>query len=141
MKKIIPIILLIIINNILFSQTKNNKIDSTVFSVVEDMPIFKKKCLKSNDDKCSINEVFDYIKKASYTTKKKNGTKKRVYLSFIVEKDGTVSTVILKRGVDDVLDKIAIKYIENMPKFYKPGYQRGKPIRLQYMIPFDFYVK
>ena len=66
--------------------------------------------------------------------KKIRGT---VFLTFIVEKDGSVSNVTVVRGVDPLLDDEAIKAISESPK-WTPGLQRGEPVRVRYSIPLNF---
>ncbi|MGD0754373.1 MAG: TonB family protein [Bacteroidales bacterium] len=61
----------------------------------------------------------------------------KVYLTFIVEKDGSVSNVTVVKGVDPLLDDEAVKAISDSPK-WKPGLQRGEPVRVRYSIPLDF---
>lgn len=63
--------------------------------------------------------------------------KGKVYLTFIVEKDGSVSNVTIVKGVDPLLDQEAIKAISESPK-WTPGLQRGVPVRVRYSIPLNF---
>jgi protein TonB len=63
--------------------------------------------------------------------------KGKVYLTFIVEKDGTVSSVTIVKGVDPLLDEEAVKAISQSPK-WTPGLQRGVPVRVRYSIPLNF---
>ena len=60
-----------------------------------------------------------------------------VFVEFIVEKDGSVSTVELKRGLDGGLDEIAIEAVRSMPDWI-PGKQRGVPVRVRQVVPFKF---
>jgi TonB family protein len=66
-----------------------------------------------------------------------NGIKGRVYLTFIVERDGSVSNVKVVRGVDPLLDNEAIKAIEASPQ-WSPGKQRGNPVRVRFSIFLNF---
>jgi len=52
-----------------------------------------------------------------------------------------INTVLFSQSNIKNNDSTVYTVVEEMPKFYKPGFQKGKAIRLQYMIPFDFYVK
>jgi len=61
----------------------------------------------------------------------------KVYLTFIVERDGTVSNVKVVKGVDKILDDIAKKAIEESPP-WTPGFQRGKPVRVRFSIFLNF---
>jgi protein TonB len=60
-----------------------------------------------------------------------------VYLTFIVEKDGSVSSVTVVKSVDPLLDNEAVKTISESPKWI-PGLQRGEPVRVRYSIPISF---
>ena len=66
-----------------------------------------------------------------------NNIQGRVMVSFVVEKDGSVSNVNILRGVDPSLDKEAIRLVSAMPK-WKPGRQTGKPVRARFNIPVTF---
>ncbi|MBU0765294.1 MAG: energy transducer TonB [Bacteroidetes bacterium] len=68
---------------------------------------------------------------------RENGIEGRVFVEFVIEKDGSVSDVKIKRGVDALLDQEAIRVVNSMPK-WKPGKQRGKPVRVQYLVPLNF---
>jgi TonB family protein len=64
----------------------------------------------------------------------------KVYVSFIIEKDGSVSTVqdaIPSRNTNKHLVKEAIRVVSNMPN-WKPGIQRGKAVNVKYSIPINF---
>jgi len=60
-----------------------------------------------------------------------------VYLTFIVEKDGSVSNVTILKGVHPLLDEEAVKAISESPK-WSPGLQRGQPVRVRFQIPLSF---
>jgi protein TonB len=66
-----------------------------------------------------------------------NGIKGKVYLTFVVERDGTVSNVKVVKGVDKLLDDEAVKAIESSPK-WSPGLQRGRPVRVRFSIYLNF---
>lgn len=66
-----------------------------------------------------------------------NGIQGKVLIQFVVEKDGSISNIKVVRRVDPALDKEAIRVISEMPK-WKPGKQRGKPVRVSYTLPITF---
>jgi TonB family protein len=68
---------------------------------------------------------------------RRNGTQGRVIISFIVEKDGTLSDVKASNRVGDGLDKEAVRVMKLSPP-WKPGSQNGKPVRVAYSIPISF---
>ena len=61
----------------------------------------------------------------------------KVYVSFIVDKQGHVTNVKIVRGVDKNLDAEAVRVVSSLPK-YKPGKQRGKAVRVMFTIPINF---
>jgi protein TonB len=60
-----------------------------------------------------------------------------VSLTFIVEKDGSVSNVTVLKGVYPELDEAAVRAISESPK-WTPGLQRGEPARVRFLIPLNF---
>ena len=61
----------------------------------------------------------------------------KVYVSFIVDKQGKVTNVKIVRGVDKNLDAEALRVVSLLPK-YRPGQQRGKAVRVMFTIPINF---
>jgi len=103
--------------------------DEEFFMVVENMPEFPGGDLG----------LMQYIQKnVRYPpiAKEYNITGK-VYVSFIVDKTGNVTNVKIVRGVDKNLDAEAMRVVKSLPK-YKPGKQRGKPVRVMFTIPINF---
>jgi protein TonB len=100
------------------------------FLLVEVMPSFK-----GGD----INKFREWVKKRTNypqtaIDKKLQG---KVFLTFIVEADGAVSTVTVIKGVDPIIDIEAVKAIESSPK-WSPGLQRGQPVRVRYSMWLNF---
>jgi protein TonB len=62
----------------------------------------------------------------------------KVYLSFVVEKDGSISSVQVMRGLSDECDQEAIRVIQSMPEWI-PGTQRKIPVRtrIRYAVSFN----
>ena len=61
----------------------------------------------------------------------------RVFVQFIIEKDGRVTNVKVLRPVDPDLDREAVRVVSSMPR-WKPGRQRGKFVRVSYTVPINF---
>jgi TonB family protein len=68
---------------------------------------------------------------------KKDGIQGRVFVNFVVEKDGSVSNVGILRGIGGGCDEEAIRVVELMPK-WKPGMHEGKAARVAYNLPIKF---
>ena len=60
-----------------------------------------------------------------------------VLVEFVIEKDGRVSNVQVKKTVFDSLDEEAVRVVSNMPK-WKPGMSDNKPVRCYFHIPIQF---
>lgn len=101
--------------------------ETEVFVVVEDMPSFP----GGNVQKW-IGKNVKYPVLAM-----ENGIQGKVYIQFVIEKDGSITDVKVIRGVDASLDKEAIRVVQSMPK-WKPGKQRGKAVRVSYTLPINF---
>ncbi len=69
-----------------------------------------------------------------------NGVQGKVYVSFVVEKDGKATNVKILRGVDPALDKEAMRVIKMLPKF-KPARQQGRPVRMSFRLPVVFKIQ
>lgn len=68
---------------------------------------------------------------------KESGIQGRVFVTFVVERDGRVTDVRVLRGIGGGCDEEAIRVVEGMPK-WAPGKQRGKSVRVQYNLPVKF---
>ena len=101
----------------------------TVAKIIEVRPEFK-----GGDE-----NLYKYIKKnIKYPKKaKKNDIQGQVYVSFVVEKDGSINEIAIKKGVHELLDQEAMRIVQNMPA-WSPGNQNGKPIRVQFVLPIIF---
>ena len=101
----------------------------TVFAIVEQMPQF----IGGNI------ELHKYLQKnLKYPDSAKiNSIQGTVYITFIVEKSGKVTNAKILRGIGGGCDNEALRVIESMPDWI-PGYQRGKPIRVQFNMPIVF---
>lgn len=61
----------------------------------------------------------------------------KIFLTFIVETDGSVSNVSVVKGVDPIIDNEAVKAIQSSPQ-WSPGLQRGQPVRVRFSISISF---
>ncbi len=66
-----------------------------------------------------------------------NGIQGKVYVTFVVEKDGSVTDATILRGADPSLNKEALRVVSLLPK-WKPGKQGGRAVRVSYRVPIDF---
>lgn len=68
---------------------------------------------------------------------RETGTQGRVYISFVIEPDGSISNVELLRGIGAGCDEEAMRVVKAMPKWL-PGRQCGKAVRVMYNLPVNF---
>ncbi len=68
------------------------------------------------------------------------GISGRVMVEFIIEKDGSISSVKLAKGVDQLLDAEAIRVINTMPRWI-PGEQNGRRVRVKLNLPVNFVLR
>lgn len=103
--------------------------EEQVFTVVEVMPEFPG----------GKNAMYAYLGKSIKYPEaaRKNNTQGVVYVTFVVKKDGSVSSVKTIRGIGDGCDKEAVRVIKEMPK-WEPGKQSGKAVNVQFNLPIKF---
>lgn len=82
-----------------------------------------------------LNDNIKYPKQA-----RENDVQGRVVVSFVVERDGTLSNIRVVRSADPLLDKEANRVILSMPR-WKPGKKDGNEVRVRYKLPVTFRLK
>ena len=103
--------------------------EEEVFRVVEKMPKFP------GGDKARIKYMVENIKYPEDARKKgKSGT---VYITYVVEKDGSISHAKILRGFYKSCDEEALRVIMAMPS-WEPGMDKGKPVRTEFNMPISF---
>ena len=107
--------------------------DAIPFFVVEQKPSFNKG--DANEFAKWVNARLVYPELA-----KENNVQGRVTLQFTVEADGRVSNVRVLRGVDESLDKEAVRVVSSSPK-WEPGRQRDRALKVTYTFPVIFQLR
>ena len=103
--------------------------NDSIYQMVEVMPEFPGGTAKMMD---YLSKNIKYPEEA-----KEKGISGRVFLSFVIEKDGAVSNVKVAKGIGKECDDEALRVVKAMPK-WKPGLMKGKPVRVNYMLPIFF---
>lgn len=100
-----------------------------IFTIVEDMPTFPG----------GEEALFKFLgKEIKYPQMAVDaGISGTVYVNFVVDKDGKVKNAKIARGIHAACDKEALRVVNSMPK-WKPGKQRGKPVKVSYNLPIRF---
>ena len=100
-----------------------------VFDVVEEMPQYP------GGNAALMEFLGNNIKYP--VVAEENGIQGRVVVTFVIERDGSVTDVKVEKSVDPSLDKEAIRVVKSMPRWI-PGKQDGSPVRVKYTMPVTF---
>jgi protein TonB len=65
------------------------------------------------------------------------GIEGKVFVEFVINKDGSIVDVRAMKGIGAGCDELAVKVVQEAPK-WKPGKQRGKPVRQKMVLPITF---
>ena len=136
-KTIIPILIMktkflivfLLLASVICSYAQENQDETKVFDVVQQMPSFPG----------GQNALLQYLKRnIKYPLNaERNGIQGRVIVTFIVEKDGSITGVSVISSVEPSLDEEAVRVVKNMPNWI-PGKQKNKPVRVKYTVPITF---
>ena len=103
--------------------------EEQIFVFVEDQPGYP------GGDAARIKYLQENIKYPEMA--KESGIQGIVYVTFVVEKDGRITSVKVLRGIGGGCDEEAVRVIKKMPR-WKPGKQRGRSVRVQFNMPVRF---
>lgn len=103
--------------------------ENKVYDVVEEMPSFP------DGDKA----MHEYLRKnIQYSDEMAEScVQGRVIISFVVEKDGSLTDFKVVKSVEPAYDKEALRVVKSMPKWI-PGSQNGVKVRVKYLVPVIF---
>ena len=113
----------------LTAESTEPKIDDGVFVVVEEMPEYPGGPMALRQ---FIAQTVKYPVEAA-----KKGIQGKVYVTFVVEKDGSVGKAKIARSVSPDLDQEALRVVKLLSG-WKPGKQKGQPVAVQYTVPINF---
>lgn len=105
------------------------EVTNKVFDVVEKMPAFP------GGDAALMAYLKNNVRYPVIA--QENGVQGRVVISFVVERDGSITDVRVAKSVDPSLDKEAMRVISGMPR-WQAGMQNGSPVRVKYNVPVAF---
>lgn len=114
---------------VISTEEEEEEEEAQVFFIVEDMPEFP------GGELALRKYIANSIKYPVIA--QENGIQGKVYVTFVVDKDGSISDARVARGVDPSIDKEALRVVNLLPK-WKPGKQRGKAVRVSYTVPINF---
>ncbi len=108
------------------NQTDN---DTTIYSVVDEMPQFP------GGDSAMVAYLTHNLHYPQ--TEKEKGIQGKVFVGFVVEKDGIISNVEVKKGIGEECDAEAVRVIKEMPT-WNPGKQNSECVRVSLVLPINF---
>jgi len=123
MKKILLLIAILLLFAVVIKAQNKNPVDTTVYTNAEVQPTFPG----------GMQKLYQFITE----NLKPTGDKGFVPLSFIVEKDGSLSHIAVGRHLSDSADKEAVRVMSTSPK-WTPATTHGNQVRLMYTIPIRF---
>ncbi len=103
--------------------------EEPVFFIVEEQPQYP------GGEEALKKFIIDNIQYP--VTAAENGIQGRVYVSFTIDIDGSITDVKVVRSISPELDAEAIRIVKALPK-WKPAKQRGKTVKITYTIPITF---
>ncbi len=103
--------------------------EAEIFTVVEESPEYP------GGDEARMKYLRDNLKYPQLA--RESGIDGTVYIEFVVETNGNITKATIKRDIGGGCGDEALRVVKNMPK-WKPGKQRNKPVRTQFVLPIKF---
>ena len=120
------------LNSVTTVNEEAEEIEEEIFTVVETQPQFP------GGEDSLYNFIYSNLRYPQVA--KDNAIEGRVFLTFVVEKDGSITNVKIKRDIGGGCGHEAKRVVEMMPKWI-PGKQNGKPVKVQFNLPIIFKLK
>lgn len=117
------------VEDIVFEDAPEEEVADEIFTIVEEQP----------EPKGGMAAFYEYVSKnLKYPAQaRRMGIEGRVFVEFVIEKDGSITDVKAIKGIGAGCDEEAVRVIEEAPK-WKPGKQRGRPVRVRMILPITF---
>ncbi|HEX3386474.1 MAG TPA: energy transducer TonB [Mucilaginibacter sp.] len=102
---------------------------SKIFTSVEQIPMFPG----------GFEALYKYLTQNIHypASAVKDKIEGKVFLTFVVEKDGSLTDIKVVRGVSADIDTEALRVLKESPK-WQPGTQNSRPVRVQFTVPISF---
>ncbi|MBP7496929.1 MAG: energy transducer TonB [Bacteroidales bacterium] len=111
------------------AKNNSSEAETDIYLAVEEMPSFP------GGEFARIRFIQQNVKYPFAAVK--NHIEGKVIISFIIEKDGSVSNIKLSNSIGGGCDEEALRVVRLMPKWI-PGRQKGNPVRVQFNMPVNF---
>jgi protein TonB len=117
-------------------QNVNSQTDSTATVPKEDNTVYNSAVLEIKPEfKGGLNKFYDYIAK-NYRTPDVPGLKGKLLVSFVVEKDGSITDIKVLKDIGYGSGEEAIRILKKCPNWI-PAEQKGKKVRCTFMLPIN----
>lgn len=118
-----------VVEDIVFDEPVEEEVAEEIFTIVEDQPA----------PKGGMAAFYEYVgKKLKYPAQaRRMGIEGKVFVEFVVDKDGTITNVKAIKGIGAGCDEEATRVIQASPK-WNPGKQRGRPVKVRMILPITF---
>lgn len=118
-----------VIEDVVFDEAPEEEAADEIFQFVEDQPT----------PLGGMKAFYAYVgKNMKYPAQaRRMGIEGKVYITFVVGKDGALTDIKVLKGIGAGCDQEAIRVLSGAPK-WKPGKQRGRPVRVRMQLPIIF---
>lgn len=117
------------IEELVFEEPVEEEVADEVFTIVEQQPVYPG----------GMGAFYEFVqKKLKYPSQaRRMGIEGKVFVQFVVDKQGNITEVTTVRGIGAGCDQEAEKVIRASPK-WKAGKQRGKAVKVRMILPITF---
>lgn len=117
------------VEDMVFEEKPKEEVADEIFTIVEQQP----------SPKGGMPAFYEYVSKnLKYPAQaRRMGIEGRVFVQFVIEKDGSITDVKAIKGIGAGCDEEAERVIKEAPK-WNPGKQRGRPVRVRMILPITF---
>ncbi|MEQ6121675.1 energy transducer TonB [Reichenbachiella sp. MALMAid0571] len=118
-----------VIEDIVFEEAPEEEVADEIFDIVEDQPT----------PPGGMAAFYKFVGKSmKYPNQaRRMGIEGRVFVQFVVDKDGTLTEIKAVKGIGAGCDEEAVRVLKSAPK-WKPGKQRGRPVKVRMILPITF---
>ncbi|MBU2915535.1 MULTISPECIES: energy transducer TonB [Reichenbachiella] len=118
-----------VIEDIVFEEEPEEEVADEIFDIVEDQPA----------PPGGMAAFYKYVGKSmKYPNQaRRMGVEGRVFVQFVVDKDGSITEVRAIKGIGAGCDEEAVRVLQGAPK-WKPGKQRGRAVKVRMILPITF---
>lgn len=132
MKSILTLLFTTLLCTIMQAQTTHTTPDDSIYTVVEQAPQYPG----------GVEALMNYLRENVHypALALKSNIQGTVFVNFVVEPNGSISNVMILRGIGGGCDEEAMRVVKNMPD-WTPGYNDGRAVRVRYNIPIRFIIE